>query len=80
MCMRNINYQITARAIKKIKTVLPRECTFLSVIDRKGFYYLQAKVRKETLNLSLPTDLSDLNEEDFERIYHLILEKCLQKS
>lgn len=78
--MRNINYQIAAKTLKDIKKVLPKQCTFLSFIDRKGEYYLRAKVNGENLDLSMPMDLAELNEQDFERIYQLILEKCLQQS
>lgn len=80
MLMQNINYSITTQALKQIKKTLPRNCTFLSLIDRKGRYYLQAKVNGEDFALSMPMDLTELNEEDYERIYQLILEKCLQQS
>ena len=77
--MREINYMIAADALKSIKRVLPKQCTFLSFIKRKdASYYSRAKVNNENYDLSAPNDLSTFNEQDYERIYKLILDQCLK--
>lgn len=72
-----VSVSVFNKLLKDIKKTLPRECTFTSLIKTREGYKLSAMINKEEYRYSLPYDLK-MTSADWERITHLIKEKCYE--